>query len=274
MCCIDIIQQVDEMDFKEFSAKFGLSERQSGVYGCLFSLGSASAADIVQRTGINRTLVYDYLNLLIEKGLVTISMINNKRVFTALEPKTLIQNIEDELNDIEKKKKRDLQELRDSIEDLGRYFNTSERASVGILLGKKGVRNLFRDIVSTLKRGQEDLVFIANYEGRGLLGSTIENYYTQCRKKGIRIRVIFDSRPRTTKIGTEISRLPHAKVRFLPAEYSTLTTFHVYGDKASLLLFSEGEVFGLLIENKKVAKGLKKHFEALWKLAEHKPHKL
>ena len=95
----------------------------------------------------------------------------------------------------------------------------------------------------------------------------------QCKKRGIRVRVIFDSRPRTVIIGKETAKFQNVKVRFLPAEYASLTTFHVYGTKVSLLLFSEGEVFGLLIDNKKVANGLRKHFEALWKTAEPASHK-
>ncbi|MCX6778047.1 MAG: winged helix-turn-helix transcriptional regulator [Candidatus Micrarchaeota archaeon] len=255
------------MNFSEFAARLGLTEKQRQIYECLFSLGSASAADIAQRTGMNRTLIYDHLNILVEKGLISFSTVNNKRSFTALEPKTLVRNLEDEIGELENKRKRELEQLRRSLPELESYFNTKDRAAVGILLGQKGVRNLFGDIVSSLKRGEEDAVFIANYEGRELLGSAILNYYAQCRKKGIKIRVIFDSRPKTLRIGKETAKFSNVRVRFLPAQYSTLTTFHVYGGKASMLLFSEGEVFGLLIENKKVAAGMKKQFEALWSMS-------
>ena len=262
------------MRFEDFAQKFGLTPKQTEIYRCLFSLGSASAADIAQRTGINRTLIYDHLNLLVEKGLVSLSTVNNKRMFLALEPKALIQTLEDELMETEERRKTKLEELRKSLPELEKLFSKVRGAQASILLGKKGVRSLFRDVVSSLKRGQEDLVFIANYEGRELLGSTILNYYAQCGKKGIRIRAIFDSRQRTIAIGKETAKFPGVLVRFLPAEYASLTTFHIYAHKVSLLLFSEGEVFGLLIENKKVADGLRKQFEALWKNAKpSSPHK-
>ncbi len=255
------------MKFEDFAKKFGLTPKQTEIYRCLFSSGSASAGDLAQRTGINRTLIYDHLNLLVGKGLVSISTVNGRRAFSALEPKTLVRTLEDELIEAEEKRKAQLEELRGSLPELEKLFSKAGGTQANILLGKKGVRSLFRDIVSSLGRGQEDLVFIANHEGREILGSAILNYYAQCNKKGIRVKVIFDSRQRTIAIGKETAKFPNVLVRFLPAEYASLTTFHVYASKVSLLLFSEGEVFGLLMDNKKVADGLRKHFEALWKNA-------
>ncbi len=256
------------MNFKEFCKKLGLTAKQGEVYESVFSLGSASAADVARQTGINRTLIYDHLNVLVEKGLVSLSVANGKRVFTALPPETLVETLEDELRERESERERALKEIAGALPELKRRFNSGGRVSASILLGEKGVRNLFRDIVSTLKRGEEDLVFIANYEGRRILGNTIEQYYARCGRKGTRIRVIFDSRPETIRVAHETARLRGVTARLLPADYSSLTTFHVYGGKVSLLLFSEGEVFGLLVDNAKIADGLRKHFEALWKNAE------
>ncbi|MBI5035779.1 hypothetical protein HZC09_00395 [Candidatus Micrarchaeota archaeon] len=256
---------------QELMSKLGLTKKQGQTYGCLFSLGTASAADIAQRTGINRTLIYDHLNTLVEKGMVSVSQINNKRAFTALHPRTLAKVLEDKNNEEENRRRTTLKDLKELLPNLERQFNMTKRISASILMGQKGVHNLFQDVTATLKKGQEDLVFIANHEGRELLGTTIKKYYAQSKRKGIRIRVIFDSRPQTVKIASETARLPNVKVKYLPASYSTLTTFHVYGSKVSLLLFSEGEVFGLLIDNQKIAASLKKHFEALWKMAANAP---
>src|SRR3989344_1182878 len=55
---------------KEALLGVGLTEKESEVYLALIELGSSSAGQIIQKTGLHRAVVYDLLERLIEKGLV------------------------------------------------------------------------------------------------------------------------------------------------------------------------------------------------------------
>ncbi|MFH1106894.1 MAG: helix-turn-helix domain-containing protein [Candidatus Micrarchaeota archaeon] len=255
------------IDAGEIALQFELTLGQAKTYSALVRLGNASAPEIVRETGIHRALVYDYMNQLVERGMAARAEVNNRLEYAAVSPSAVARGLregwekERRLEDGRRKK------LEGLVSELERQFAASEKPNASILYGMEGVKALFREISSSLGPGEEDLVFIANSEGRAQFGPTILKYYREMGRNGARARVIFDGRPETVKIGLKTAKLPFVSVRFLPAEFSTLTTLHVFHDTACLLLFSKAEVFGLKIGNGKVADGFRKQFEALWELA-------
>lgn len=255
------------MDAETLAEEFRLTLGQAKVYSSLLQLGSASVREIIRKTAIHRALVYDYLNQLIEKGMCAEAFVNNRNTYSAVPPSVVAKTLQERMDEerrMEEKRRKNLATLASELE---RLTASAEKPSVSVLYGMEGVKALFKEIASSLGKGEEDLVFIANYEGRAQFGVTILKYYKEMGKKGASARVIFDGRPETVKIGKKTAEMPFVEVRFLPAEYSTLTTMHVYRNTVCLLLFSEPDVFGLKVENKKVADGFHKHFEALWKMA-------
>ena len=59
----------------------GLTPNESKVYLSLIELGSSSATQIIQKTGLHRAVVYDLLERLIEKGLVGHAIKGRKKFF-------------------------------------------------------------------------------------------------------------------------------------------------------------------------------------------------
>ena len=62
--------------------KFGLSDREIRVYIVLLELGEALASKIAQKTDTPRTLVYDILEKLLDKGVVSYVIKSNKKYFS------------------------------------------------------------------------------------------------------------------------------------------------------------------------------------------------
>ena len=68
----------------------GLSEGESDVLLALLSLGQSSVMQLSKETGRHRTHIYDTLEKLMEKGLVSYSKTENKRIFHASNPENLL----------------------------------------------------------------------------------------------------------------------------------------------------------------------------------------
>jgi sugar-specific transcriptional regulator TrmB len=83
------------MDPKKALEEFGCSEKEIKVYLALLQIGSATAHQISQQTGILRQSVYDVINGLKEKGLVLSTLENSKSVFAAQDPKYMLAILEE-----------------------------------------------------------------------------------------------------------------------------------------------------------------------------------
>ena len=63
----------------EYLKELDLSDGQVRVYGAVLELGISTINKIQEKTGIERRNIYDILNKLIEKGLVTYITEKGKR---------------------------------------------------------------------------------------------------------------------------------------------------------------------------------------------------
>ena len=66
------------MDLNQLK-ELGLSKGQISVYSAVLELGISSLNKIQEKTGIERRNIYDILNKLIEKGLISYTVEKGKR---------------------------------------------------------------------------------------------------------------------------------------------------------------------------------------------------
>src|SRR4030042_3315601 len=89
------------MEILESLKKFGLSEKEAKVYLACLGLGASLASDISLKSSLPRTLIYDILERLIDLGLISYSVRDNKKYFTASDPKELVRIIKEKEKAIE-----------------------------------------------------------------------------------------------------------------------------------------------------------------------------
>ena len=71
----------------EYLQKIGLTAGEIKVYNAVLELGISSLGKIQEKTGIERRNIYDILNKLIEKGLISYTIEKGKKTFQAKLPK-------------------------------------------------------------------------------------------------------------------------------------------------------------------------------------------
>ena len=66
--------------------EFGLTETEEKVYLSLVKLGESPASEIIKKTQLHRTTIYDVLERLIEKGLISFVTKNKIKYYLTASP--------------------------------------------------------------------------------------------------------------------------------------------------------------------------------------------
>ena len=239
----------------------GLTSSEIKVYLALIDLGPNSTGPLVKKSGVSSSKIYDLLDKLIEKGLVTTYIQSNTNYFRAVNPKRLINYVQTKKQEVEEQEKQ----VRDILPVLESRFNKFEgETKVELFKGYKGIETLFKEMVSELKKGDEYLVVGGGDKPSANERTKLffERIHLLRSKKGIKMRIIFsESRKKSLK---EIKLFPNTSAKYFPD--STPSTINIYKDVTILLTMSPVPA-AIRIKDKNITQSYKIYFEKLWKLA-------
>lgn len=242
------------MDIKSTLEEAGLAGNEVKVYLALLELGSATAGDITKKSGVNRTNVYDALERLIEKGLVSYVIQANTKYFEAANPKRIIKYLDEKNKELERKKKQ-VQTILPELELKRKLSKEPQEAT--IYKGKKGLKSVAEDILITKK---ELLVFGAEGKFVDIFKHYAAQWHMRRDKLNIPLKIIFNEKLRKKKSKAEF---PMAKLRFNDHIYETPATTWIYGNKVAIVVWSEQPIT-TLIRSKEVAQSYRQFFKILW----------
>lgn len=237
-----------EARLREILENVGLTQAESKIYMMLLKSGSSLAGDVTKKTGLHRRTVYDVLRRLIEKGLAGYIVKNNRYYFESVKP--------DHLKDYIKEKENLIDEAIPLLKKLDEIPKKREKAK--FFTGKYGLKTVFEDQIHEKKP-----IFIigASPDAYEIFKYYFKWFDKRRKKNKIHVKAIFSS-----SVRQKLKKIPLAQIRFLSQQYLGLAAVNVYGNKVSLILWSE-ESFAILIENKDISESYRKFFELLWKQA-------
>jgi len=236
--------------------KAGLTENESNIYMTLLELGEAIASDIAKKTEISRPHVYDSINRLIEKGLVSYVIKNSKRYFKAANPKELINYLEEEKEKISNKQK-DIKQILPSLIKI--HQEKKSKTSVEVYEGKEGLKTVLMDIVNY---SQDFVAFGATHKFEKVLPVFSKIFVKRRQQKNVKAKIVVVEGE--SPIKTSLN-----EYRWIPKEYSLPSSTIIYGNKTANLLWSD-EPLGIIIKNKEIADSYMSYFKLLWKIGKKK----
>ena len=83
-------------------SSLGLTDKESAVYLALLESGRSTVKPIADTAGVKRTSVYNFIDRLVEIGVVNKSVIRGRRYFEAIEPEGLLEIARNRFKDLEK----------------------------------------------------------------------------------------------------------------------------------------------------------------------------
>ena len=235
----------------------GLTGNEAKVYLALLDLGSALAGEITKKCGVNRTNVYDALDRLIEKGMASFVIQNNRKYFEATPTEQILHHLDEQENELHQKKKA----VQGILHDLSsRRVLGKQPVEATVYKGRKGLRSVTEDI---LREKKELYVFGATGRFVEEFGHYAEQWHLRRGQLGIPINIIFHEKARSAKEKVTWKKIG---IRYHPTLQETPSTVWIYGDKVAIVVWGEQPLV-TLIRSKQVAHSYRAFFDVLWKEA-------
>lgn len=236
----------------EFLGKIGLSKGEVKVYGAILDFGKCSINKIHENVGIERRNIYDILNKLIDKGLISYVMENKKRLFQITHPNKILGYIDEKEGDLEKTREK----IKEKIPDMLQKFESKKpEIKAEIYRGKEGIKAVWEDML--------------NYKENYFVGSgryamkLMPNFWENWNKRRIKLKVKWYNLLRE-EMKKEVKAEKYEFIKFLPKEFSANpVVIFIYGNKIANVLWGT-DFFAFVIESKEINEYYRKYHKYLW----------
>lgn len=231
--------------------EFGLTPSESKIYLVLLEQGANLAGAISRNTGIHRRSVYDAIERLIQKGLVSYIKSNNRKYFEAVSPDRLIE--------ILNKREEDIKSILPELKVLQQMSEGKNETL--FFRGKAALKSAFDDQIEN--PGGEICIWGASTRAADILKYYFPHFDKQRVKKKIKIRIIFNESERKSDY---IKSIPLAEIRYVPESIKSKTAVNIYGRNTCIVAWRPDPV-AILIREDNISSGFRNYFEFMWKFA-------
>jgi sugar-specific transcriptional regulator TrmB len=237
----------------ELLRSVGLSEGEIKVYQALLDLGSSPLNKIHERVGIERRNIYDILNKLIERGLVTYITENKKRSYNLAHPSKLISYLQEKESALERTKHAVEAQLPTL---LAQFSAVQPSINAEVYRGAEGMKAAWDDMLTG-----KDIHWIG--AGR-YMPKQYPHYFANWNKQRVKKKIKIHNILRF-ELKREISSPYELEtMRFLPKDFSgNPTVIGIWGNKVGNFLFGK-DLFVFVIESKDLAENYRRYHEYLW----------
>lgn len=240
--------------------QLGLTEGESKVYEALLNLGPSTVGPIVKKSGIAYSNVYEVLERLIHKGLVSFIMKEKTKHFQAVEPTRIKDYLDKQEAELEKNKAT-FEKLLPELNKIKLFVGKKEETE--IFLGEKGLMTAYELLLKDAIKGEHILFFYvhdpAYYE-------QAERLYVKTwhllKKSGITAEGIANQEYKQTKLAKKSPKLIRQKYVSFPVPGN----IDIFRDKVLIVTWREKPI-GILIQSQEIADNFRAYFESVWKVA-------
>lgn len=240
----------------------GLTKTEIKIYLTLLKIGQSTTTNIIRQADIHASKVYEFLDKLIKKGLVSYVIKSNKKYFTASDPEYLKEFLREKHREISGQEK-EIGNLIPSLKALKKEGEDTIRSE--IYEGLRGVKSVYEKILSDLGRGETQYVIgaprIANEKIEGFL----IDWHKRRIKKGLRCRYIYDSDAR--EYGKIRESMKNTEVRYLPKNIISPMWIEIFKDCIVIGHIKGNNAILFLIKDKEIAKGYLDYFGLIWAIS-------
>jgi HTH-type transcriptional regulator, sugar sensing transcriptional regulator len=233
---------------EETLQELGLNKRESICYTKLLELGSSKVGKIVKKTEIPSSKIYEILDRLINKGLVSYVIIGKIKHYQASDPKIL-------LNYIDEKKKK-VEEILPQLL-LKQKFSTKQ--SVELFEGQKALFSLFTNLIKDAKAKEEYLVFSINEENKNdNVNLFFKNLAVRRKEKKLDVKLLKNIK--------YYKKEKHTKLKLKYTEFNLPQGITIFRNFVIILSWAETPI-AIKIESETISNQLREFFLGLWKIA-------
>lgn len=240
----------------------GLTDGEIKVYLALLELGSSTTGPIIDKSRIARSIIYQILEKLMQKGLVSVITKEKTKYFQAAEPNKILEYIDEREKQLEENKKR----IEKLLPELLLKQKMAPKSETNMYFGYKGIRTAHEHLYLKLKKEEEYC-----YLGVPAYQPDEQHLYwkrdhIRREKEQIKGRILFN-RDTDPKILENRNSYWGVDSRYMPEGIKTPACFMTFKDTTIIILQSPTAI-AVEIINQDIADSFQAYFEEFWKRSE------
>lgn len=235
----------------------GFTENEALIYLTLIKGGSMKAGLIIQRTKLQRSVVYTCLNKLIFKELVIGKRALKVAEFQALNPEKLI----------------DLQ--KDTVfkaEVLARELKKEKLVNEREVFIYEGDDIVMTVAERSLKSSRDSTVYFlgpSKFGAQKYLEKSWQKYHKKREMSGVHARILYEQFT-PQEIIDQRNTYKTCKARYLPIDVEVPISFTIWENNVAIILPGENPPFVFFIKNTSTAETLVEYFNFMWRQSKSK----
>lgn len=239
----------------------GLTDGEVRVYLSLLEMGSVSTGPLIEHAKISRSIVYQILDKLIEKGLVSYITKENIKYYQAAQPQKILEYIE--------KREEQLKESKEKVEELLPQLlskqNSVRQSEAAMYYGLKGIQTAYEHIYTKLSKGDE-FCFLGVPPNEPVQQNIYwEKDHKKRIKAGIKCKLLFN-RGTPKEIIIDRNSYKWCDARIMPTATQTPAMIMTYKD-TTLIILQEPSAIAVEIINQEITSSFQSYFDEFWKKA-------
>ncbi len=244
----------------ELVKEAGLTDGEAKVYLALLEIGTSTTGPIIDKSKIARSFIYNILEKLIVKGLVSYVVKENMKYYEAADPLRILDYIEKRKQQLDENKEKMLK-LLPKLKDIQ---ESTQSTNIQVFEGYRGLQTAFERYHQRLSKGDEVLAF-------GIYTHQEEKYHNYWQqdhvkrdKEGIKNRMLFNKgTPKNTLKNRNSYKLCEA--RYMESDITTPAWICTYKDVSQIFLQDRQKPMVVEIVNQQIADTFRALFEDYWK---------
>ncbi len=240
--------------------KTGLTKGETRVYSALLDLGNSTVGAIVDKSGVTKSIIYQILEKLIQKGLISYVIKEKTKYYQPSPPYSIIEFIE--------KQEKELENTKENIEKImpliTEALKNQKLSQATIYEGFKGIITVHDKRFEKLSEGDE-------YYFLGLPAQQPEYYHAYWEKdhitrvkKKVSCKLLYNQEV-SDKILSNRNKFKLCDARRMPFDIDTPAWFLIYKDTTVIGLPFGNKPLAFEIVNEEVTKSFKAYFDWFWK---------
>ncbi len=247
--------------YEEIMRKIGLTNSEIAVYSALVKLGSSTTGPIVKEANISSGKIYEILDKLIGRGLVSYIIKSGKKYFQTTEPSRFKEYLD--------LQQRDLEDIKKNLDGMIQYFEQrlkqpEEVQTAEIFEGIEGFKTFSEFCLKVLTKDMDFCILGVSKEVNEIFGAYLLDWQKRRAKKEVSLRVMYNEDART--YGKKREKIKNTLVRYLPKNMTTPALIEIFGSYVATLIVAPKPII-FLIKSKEAANSYLQYFNLVWKQA-------
>jgi len=238
----------------------GLTDGETKAYLAMLELGSSTVGPIAKKSGISYSKIYEVLQRLIDKGIVSFIVKEKTRYFQAVNPGLLYRFLDRQEDEVEKNREK-LKKIIPELAKRTRIFG--EKEEVELFIGLKGLRTANEKMYANFAK-KDNAMFLYVY--REEYADTVDEFYLKLapfyKKMGIKFKGLGPKKWAKSEYAKKTASFIDARY----VDFPLPGTIDIYKDMVLQVSWGKKPI-GIFIQSQEIADNYRNYFNEVWSIS-------